>query len=76
VPRCPRKKIPTNRHRPSGQSVVTLSNQDHYLGPYGTAKARVAAGLPADEPCPLAGGPGTKPREAEREATETGGTEG
>jgi hypothetical protein len=24
------------RHRPSGQAVLTLSGQDHYLGPHGT----------------------------------------
>src|SRR5689334_22132957 len=28
------------KHRASGQAVVTIGRQDHYLGPYGTAASR------------------------------------
>lgn len=28
-------------HRPSGQAVVTLSGQDHYLGPHGTKASKI-----------------------------------
>lgn len=30
------------RHAPSGRAVVTLTGQDHYLGPHGTTESRVA----------------------------------
>lgn len=34
-------RIPAYRlHRPSGQAVVTLNYQDHYLGRYGTRASR------------------------------------
>ena len=29
-------------HKPSRQAVVTLSDRDHYLGPYGSPKSRSA----------------------------------
>ncbi len=37
MPRLSESSLPTYRkHRHSGQAVVTLSGEDHYLGPYGT----------------------------------------
>jgi hypothetical protein len=28
-------------HRASGQAVVTIAGQDHYLGPHGTTASRI-----------------------------------
>ena len=39
VPRTPSLR----RHKPSGQAVVTLDGQDHYLGPWPAALAQAAA---------------------------------
>lgn len=36
-----KSRVPCFRyHRPSGQAVVTLSSQDHYLGPWNTKASR------------------------------------
>ncbi len=36
MPRLTKSQPKYRRHRASGQAIVTLNGQDHYLGPYGT----------------------------------------
>jgi integrase len=40
VPRLTNRNPKYRRHRASGQGIVTLNGQDHYLGPYGTKASR------------------------------------
>jgi hypothetical protein len=41
MPRLSENALPRYRkHRRSGQAVVTLSGEDHYLGKYGTKPSR------------------------------------
>jgi hypothetical protein len=40
-----KKKLPGYLlHRPSGQARVRIDGKDHYLGPFGSEKSRVAYG--------------------------------